>query len=71
VAEGTHALRFAPRLPAEWDTIRVRQIRVGGENVALTMRRSPEQIELEIENSGAPLTLTFRPELEHGARPRG
>src|SRR4051812_14679400 len=65
-----HALRFAPRLPAEWDTIRVRQIRVGGENVALTMRRSPEQIELEIENSGAPLTLTFRPELEHGARPR-
>jgi glycogen debranching enzyme len=65
-----HALRFAPRLPAEWDTIRVRQIRVGGENVALAMRRSPEQIELEIENSGPPLTLNFRPELEPGARPR-
>jgi glycogen debranching enzyme len=65
-----HALRFAPRLPAEWDTVRVRQIRVGGENVALAMRRSPEQIELEIENSGLPLTLTFRPELEAGVRPR-
>jgi hypothetical protein len=62
------ALRFAPHLPAGWDSVHVRQIALGGTDVGLTMRSSPNVIELEIENAGPQVTVNFRPALTSGAR---
>ena len=61
-------LRFAPRLPPEWDRLRVRRLNLGGTNVALALRTSPTVVELEVENSGPAFTLQFRPGLESGTR---
>ena len=65
---GTRQLRFAPRLPTEWDSLRVRRISLGGATVGLAMRTSRNVVELEVENSGPLLTLQFRPDLPGGSR---
>jgi glycogen debranching enzyme len=65
---GTRQLRFAPQVPPEWASLRVRRINLGATTVGLAMRTSPDIIELEVENSGPPLTLQFRPGLANGAR---
>jgi glycogen debranching enzyme len=56
-------LTFAPSLPTEWDSVRIRRIDVGGADVALTMRTSPTAFELMVDNSGPPITVTFKPSL--------
>jgi len=63
-------LRFAPRLPVEWDRVRVRRLVVGGRgnDVGLVLRRSTSEVELEIENGGPALTLIFQPSLPNEAR---
>jgi glycogen debranching enzyme len=61
-------LRFAPQLPPDWDSLRVRRINFGATTVGLTMTTSPDVVELEVENSGPPLTLQFRPALANGTR---
>lgn len=61
-------LRFAPHLPPEWDTLRVRHIELGGAAVDLALRISPNRMELEIERSGPAMTLVFRPPLPDGAQ---
>ena len=61
-------IRFAPHLPAEWDSLHVRRVDLGGSVVALALRSSPGFVDLEIENSGPAMTLTFQPTLRSGAR---
>jgi glycogen debranching enzyme len=61
-------LRFAPHLPPEWDTLRVRRIDLGGAAVDLALRTSPDRMELAIENSGPAMTLVFRPPLPSGVQ---
>jgi hypothetical protein len=61
-------LRFAPQVPPEWASLRVRRINFGATTVGLTMRTSPDVVELEVENSGPPLTLQFRPALANDTR---
>jgi glycogen debranching enzyme len=63
-------VRFAPQLPPEWNRLRVRRINLGGTDVGLTVRTSPDVVELEIENAGPAATLTFRPALARGTRVR-
>jgi len=59
-------LRFAPRIPADWDSVRVRHIGLAGADVDLALRMASDRAELEIENSGPEMTLTFRPPLPSG-----
>jgi glycogen debranching enzyme len=61
-------LRFAPRLPKGWDTLRVRRLDLAGARVDLALRMSRNALELEIENSGPAMTLTFHPSLDAGVR---
>ena len=61
-------VRFAPRMPAEWDRVRVRRLVVGGSALGLTLRTSADVVELEIENAGPAVSLTFLPALRVGAR---
>jgi hypothetical protein len=63
-------LRFAPRPAPDWDSVRLRRINLGGADVGLALRMSPDVIELEVENSGPAMTLNFRPPLRSGARVR-
>ena len=65
---GTRQLRFAPQIPPEWDSLRVRRINLGAATVGLGLRTSPDLMELEVENSGPALTLQFRPGLANGTR---
>jgi hypothetical protein len=59
-------LQFAPHLPADWDSLSVRHIHIGGAEVSLALSTTPERVQLEIENSGPALTLDFRPPLPSG-----
>jgi glycogen debranching enzyme len=59
-------LRFTPHVPPDWDAIRVRRIKLAGAEVSLALRISADRVELEIENSGPAMTLTFRPPLPSG-----
>jgi hypothetical protein len=52
----------------EWDSLRVRRINLGATTVGLAMRTSADVVELEVENSGPPLTLQFRPGLANETR---
>jgi hypothetical protein len=61
-------VRFAPRMPAEWDRVRLRRVDVGGSALGLTLRTSADVVELEIENAGPAVSLTFLPALRAGAR---
>lgn len=61
-------LHFTPRIPPDWDTVRVRRIMLAGAEVGLALRISSDRIELEIENSGPAMRLTFRPPLQSVVR---
>ena len=65
---GARLLRFTPRLPPEWNSLRVRRISLGAASVGLGLTTSPDVVELDVENSGPPLTLQFRPDLAGGTR---
>jgi hypothetical protein len=68
VDAGKRRLRFAPRMPPEWDSLHVRRINLDATLVSLAMRTSPDHVELDVDNSGPPLTLQFRPSLTNGTR---
>ncbi len=62
---------IAPHLPPEWDSVRVENIMVGGEALALSLRRETGRITARIVRRGAagrPLEIVFAPALPHGAR---
>lgn len=61
-------LEFSPHLPSAWDRISIKNIRVSGGNVAITLVRVPLGLELQTENSGSPVDLLFSPEIPFGAR---
>jgi glycogen debranching enzyme len=64
----TRHLGFAPQLPPEWASLRVRRIHLGAAMVSLAMTRSAEVVELELENPGPAVTLQFRPGLAIGVQ---
>lgn len=63
-------LDFAPHLPAAWDKITLRRIRVGDSRVTLDVTTVVGKVGLHINNEGAPLRMSFDPELPLGASVR-
>ncbi len=61
-------LAFAPHLPASWNTLSLSNIKVSGGNMAITLSRVPGGMDLEAENSGNPIDLSWAPEIPLGAR---
>jgi hypothetical protein len=63
-------LDFAPHLPAAWDKVTLRRIRVGDSRVTLDVTTVVGKVGLHINNEGAPLRMSFDPELPLGATVR-
>ncbi|MGQ0647280.1 MAG: amylo-alpha-1,6-glucosidase [Gemmatimonadaceae bacterium] len=65
-------ITLAPRLPAEWDSVRVEHLGVGEERLSFVIRRSGRSLVAEIWRTGShpswPIHVTFAPALPLGAR---
>jgi len=60
----THQLRFAPHVPAEWNSFEVHSIRVAGDTIDLKYKRTDDGITLQIQRTGsADCTMEFSPAL--------
>ncbi|MGB8260115.1 MAG: hypothetical protein WCE75_07180 [Terracidiphilus sp.] len=67
-ADGVNrALVFAPHLPAGWQDLAVRHLRVAGASVSLDLHRTGRSLSLKIQNQGEAFPLEFRPDLPLGA----
>jgi glycogen debranching enzyme len=66
-----NGLKFSPHLPANWDHISVRNLKVSGGDLRMTLTRVRNGLELETENSGTPLDLLWAPEIPLGAHLSG
>jgi glycogen debranching enzyme len=64
-------LRFSPHLPANWESISVRNVIVSGGNMEMTMTRVRNGLELETDNSGNLVDLLWAPEIPLGAHLSG
>jgi glycogen debranching enzyme len=67
VHAAAHRLTFAPRLPASWQRLSLAHLKVGASTLQLRMTAGEQGIELHVENTGAPVTIAFRPEVPLGA----
>ncbi|MCA1564767.1 MAG: amylo-alpha-1,6-glucosidase [Acidobacteria bacterium] len=79
------ALRFAPQLPADWNKIAVRNLRLGGARYSLTYERTAGRIKINLKRQPAsgdapaksvndaanPINLSLAPALPLDARLRG
>jgi glycogen debranching enzyme len=63
----TRQLNFAPHLPAAWDKVTLRRVRVGESRIGIELTRALGEVALRITNEGAPLKMSFDPELPLGA----
>ncbi|HEY7638768.1 MAG TPA: hypothetical protein VH814_03505 [Steroidobacteraceae bacterium] len=66
----TQRLNFAPHLPALWDKVTVRRVRVGQSQLTLDLTQAAGELALHINSAGAPVRLAFDPELPLGATVR-
>lgn len=68
----TNTVRLAPHVPAEWDSMVVRNVRVGQTVLTLQYRRAGEAIELEVRQDGAgPVEIEFAPAISVRAQVLG
>jgi glycogen debranching enzyme len=64
----TRQLEFAPHLPAVWDKVILRRVRIGDSRIDIELTQAVGEMALRITNEGAPVKLAFDPELPLGAR---
>ena len=60
-------LTFAPHLPATWDKVALRRVRVGDSRITIELTQAVGEVALRITNEGAPVKMWFDPELPLGA----
>jgi glycogen debranching enzyme len=63
----SNRLTFAPHLPPSWQSIALRNLRVGASEISIEMTQSANEVRLDIENGGAPVDVIFDPEIPFGA----
>ncbi len=71
IEQTSQRFTFAPHLPAEWDWIRVANIKLSHGSVTLLLRRIADGLELEATNNGTPFSLMYQPEIALGSRLTG
>jgi glycogen debranching enzyme len=60
-------LNFAPHLPATWDKVTLRRIRVADSRITIELTQAVGEVALRITNEGAPVKMSFDPALPLGA----
>ncbi|MFH1161509.1 MAG: GH116 family glycosyl hydrolase [bacterium] len=66
-----HKIRLSPRLPADWDSLRVEHIRMSDQKLNFQFRRDSVSLKWNISSSGqGQITLEFMPELPPGTQIR-
>ena len=61
---------FAPHLPPNWDAIILRNVHVGPSEISIHMVQSAHDVQLRMQNEGAPVDIVFNPEIPFGAKLR-
>jgi hypothetical protein len=57
----THAVTFAPHIPADWRSFSLDHLRMGATTLALSYQRTPGMITLEVKRTGPDCTFDFNP----------
>ena len=64
-----HYVEIAPQLPANWDSLEVKNIRVGEHKLNLEMHRSEELVTWSLDHSGpSSIRILFDPQFEPGTK---
>ncbi|HEV2118152.1 MAG TPA: amylo-alpha-1,6-glucosidase, partial [Terriglobales bacterium] len=67
-----HTLKFAPHVPADWNSFRIENERVGPVGLSLTYTRTDDEISLQVRRSGqGDCTLEFSPSVSLRAQVTG
>lgn len=63
-----HSLKLAPAFPADWDSVKVRQIRVGQDLISMKMERNDKECVYRFvkSNTNDEISLQFEPTFEMG-----
>jgi len=64
---GANRITFAPHLPPAWNSVTLRNLRVGSSEISLTLNQSGDEVRLQMQNRGAPVEMVFDPEIPFGA----
>jgi glycogen debranching enzyme len=67
ISQVANHVTFAPHLPADWAGITVHRIKLARGTLDLVLTRTQEGIELRVENTSPPFTLSFSPAIPFGA----
>jgi glycogen debranching enzyme len=67
----TRKVVFAPHIPADWNMVTVRNIRLPKSSIDLVWTRTSEGSALEAVNSGDPIHLIYSPEIPLGSTLKG
>jgi hypothetical protein len=59
---------FAPHLPAIWDELDIKRLRVGSSLLDLHMTENGAALALQVNNSGPPVSIDFGPQMPLGAQ---
>ena len=62
---------FAPHLPASWNWVSVKRLRIGASRLDLHVTEDDGATILEVDNPGAPVRIDFDPQIPLGARLTG
>ena len=67
--DGTsNSLLFAPHVPSEWDHLYLRNVRLPRSKLSLKIHHSLSEDDLEIQNEGKAVELSYEPEIPLGSR---
>jgi len=64
----TSKLQWTPHLPPGWPGVTIRNLKMGSSTLTLRMSQSEAGVDLEVDDSGPPVNLSFRPEIPLGSR---
>lgn len=60
-------ISFAPHLPASWNWVNIRRVRVGNSRLDLRLNQDDGSTVLEVDNPGPPVRIDFDPQIPLGA----
>ena len=64
-------ITLAPHLPAAWNAITLGNVRVGSSAISIRLLQSTAELQLRVQNDGAPARMVFDPEIPFGAQISG